>query len=178
MLYQLYEAQRSLMEPFADFAQAASKLFSSGAMFSQMPMSQRVAASYDLIYRLGKDYEKPEFDIKTVKVNGADVVIHEIVEIDKPFCQLRRFKRFTDDEQVLETLNRSGLTGRYSIIGFDDLPIASLATPRLSTMHVDREAIGEAAIRLLRQQIEGDRSIHQLELGVTAVEGGTIQAVK
>ena len=80
--------------------------------------------------------------------------------------------------QVLETLNRSGLTGRYSIIGFDDLPIASLATPRLSTMHVDREAIGEAAIRLLRQQIEGDRSIHQLELGVTAVEGGTIQAVK
>jgi DNA-binding LacI/PurR family transcriptional regulator len=80
--------------------------------------------------------------------------------------------------QVLETLNRSGLTGRYSIIGFDDLPIASLATPRLSTMHVDREAIGEAAVRLLRQQIEGDRSIHQLELGVTAVEGGTIQAVK
>ena len=28
MLYQIYEAQRSLMEPFADFAQAASKLYS------------------------------------------------------------------------------------------------------------------------------------------------------
>ncbi|MDQ8001387.1 MAG: polyhydroxyalkanoate depolymerase [Bordetella sp.] len=123
MLYQLYEAQRSLMEPFADFAQAASKLFSSGAMFSQMPMSQRVAASYDLIYRLGKDYEKPEFDIKTVKVNGSDVVIHEIVEIDKPFCQLRRFKRFTDDEQVLETLKAqpvvlivAPLSGHYATL--------------------------------------------------------------
>src|SRR5690349_19434776 len=28
MLYQIYEAQRSLMEPFADFAQAAAKLYS------------------------------------------------------------------------------------------------------------------------------------------------------
>jgi hypothetical protein len=28
MLYQIYETQRSLMEPFADFAQAASKLYS------------------------------------------------------------------------------------------------------------------------------------------------------
>jgi len=104
MLYQLYETQRSLMEPFADFAQAASKLFTSGAMFRQLPMAQRVAAGYDLLYRLGKDYEKPEFEIKTVNVDGTDVVIHEIVEIDKPFCQLRRFKRFTDDERVLETL--------------------------------------------------------------------------
>jgi DNA-binding LacI/PurR family transcriptional regulator len=80
--------------------------------------------------------------------------------------------------QVLEAINRNGLGGRYSIVGFDDLPIASLATPRLSTMHVDREAIGKAAIRLLRLQIEGERAIHQLELGVTAIEGGTILPAK
>ncbi|MEO8759028.1 MAG: LacI family DNA-binding transcriptional regulator [Devosia sp.] len=76
--------------------------------------------------------------------------------------------------QVLETINQAGQTGRYSIVGFDDLPIASLATPRLSTMHVNREAIGEAAMRLLRQKMEGDRSVQQLELGVSAIEGGTI----
>jgi DNA-binding LacI/PurR family transcriptional regulator len=80
--------------------------------------------------------------------------------------------------QVIEALNRAGQAGRYSIIGFDDLPIASLATPRLSTMHVNREAIGEAAIRLLRQQMEGDRTVHQLELGVTPIEGGTIHAIR
>ncbi|NBR67696.1 MAG: hypothetical protein EBT79_10570 [Actinobacteria bacterium] len=28
MLYQVYETQRTLMEPFVDFAQAAAKLFS------------------------------------------------------------------------------------------------------------------------------------------------------
>lgn len=79
--------------------------------------------------------------------------------------------------QVLEAVSGAGLTERYSIIGFDDLPIASLATPRLSTMHVDRDAIGAAAIRLLRQQLEGDRSVQQLEIGVTPIEGETIRSL-
>lgn len=123
MLYHLYEAQRSLMEPFADFARAVSKLYGNGSMFSQLPMAQRVAAGYDLLYRLGKDYEKPEFGIQSVEVDGADVVIHEIVEIDKPFCQLRRFKRYTDDPAVLATLKSqpvvlivAPLSGHYATL--------------------------------------------------------------
>ena len=86
MLYQLYEAQRSLMEPFSDFAQAASKLYGHGAVWGNMPMAQRRAAGYELMYRLGKDYEKPKFSIESVEVNGDDVVIHEVVALDKPFC--------------------------------------------------------------------------------------------
>jgi poly(3-hydroxybutyrate) depolymerase len=123
MLYQLYEAQRSLMEPFADFAQAASKLYGQGSVFSQTPMAQRMAAGYDLLYRLGKDYEKPEFGIRTVQVEGRDVVIHESVEVEKPFCQLRRFKRFTDEPKILQTLKRqpvvlivAPLSGHYATL--------------------------------------------------------------
>jgi len=102
MLYQIYEAQRSLMEPFADFAQAAAKLYANPLTpFGQVPFAQRTAATYELMYRLWKDYEKPEFDIKTVRVGDSDVVIHESVEIDKPFCELRRFKRFSDDPETL-----------------------------------------------------------------------------
>ncbi len=45
MLYQLYEAQRSLMEPLTDFAQAASKLYSNDkSPLSHLPMAQRMAA--------------------------------------------------------------------------------------------------------------------------------------
>jgi len=123
MLYQLYEAQRSLMEPFADFAQAASKLYGPGAAFGQTPMAPRLAAGYDLLYRLGKDYEKPEFGIKTVKVEGREVVIHESVELSKPFCQLRRFKRFTDEPRILQTLKSqpvvlivAPLSGHYATL--------------------------------------------------------------
>jgi poly(3-hydroxybutyrate) depolymerase len=105
MLYQIYETQRNLMEPFADFAQATSKLYSNPlSPFAQAPFSQRVSAAYDLAYRLWKTYGKPDFGITTVDVDGVDVAIHERVEIDKPFCELRRFKRFSDDPATLAKL--------------------------------------------------------------------------
>jgi poly(3-hydroxybutyrate) depolymerase len=105
MLYQVYETQRTMMEPFVDFAQAAAKLYSNPLTpAGQNPFAQRVAAGYSLIYRLGKDYEKPSFDLTTVDVDGTSVAIHERVELDKPFCELRRFKRFTDDPDTLTKL--------------------------------------------------------------------------
>jgi len=105
MLYQIFETQRSLMEPFADFAQAASKLYGQpNSAIAQNPMAQRVSAGYDLLYRLGKDYEKPKFGIHAVDVEGNEVAIHERIEIDKPFCELRRFKRFTDDIDTLSKI--------------------------------------------------------------------------
>jgi poly(3-hydroxybutyrate) depolymerase len=124
MLYQIYEAQRSLMEPFADFAQAAAKLYGNPlSPFGQNPFAQRAAATYELMYRLWKDYEKPEFGLQTVKVDGADVVIHEDVELDKPFCELRRFKRFSDDPDTLAKMKAqpavlvvAPLSGHYATL--------------------------------------------------------------
>jgi len=105
MLYQLYESQRSLMEPFADMANAASKVFANPlSMFGQNPFAQRISAGFDLMHRLGRDYEKPEFGIRTVDVDGVAIAIHERVEVNKPFCELRRFKRFTDDPATLARL--------------------------------------------------------------------------
>ena len=104
MLYQLYETQRSIMEPFADLAEVAAKMFNNPSLpLGQHPLAQRVAAAYDLMHRLGKDYEKPVFGIHTLDVDGVQIAIHERVEVEKPFCELRRFKRFTDD---VDTLNK------------------------------------------------------------------------
>ncbi|NQW94911.1 MAG: polyhydroxyalkanoate depolymerase [Polaromonas sp.] len=124
MLYQVYETQRTLMEPFVDFAQAAAKLYSnSSSPLAQNPIVQRIAAGYDLIYRLGKDYEKPSFDIKTVKDGDVEIVIHERTEISKPFCDLVRFKRFSDDTTVLAHLKNqpavlivAPLSGHYATL--------------------------------------------------------------
>lgn len=105
MLYKLYESQRSLMEPFTDLAGIAAKLYASPtSLFSQYPMSQRISAGFDLMHRLGKGYEKPEFDLRTADVDGVDVAIHERIELKKPFCELRRFKRFSDDQATLAKL--------------------------------------------------------------------------
>jgi len=68
----------------------------------------------------------------------------------------------------------STLPPSFSIVGFDDLPIAGMATPRLSTVRVDREAIGRGAVRLLALHMEGEAAILQLETGVTQVAGETV----
>lgn len=105
MLYQLYEAQRSLMEPFADLANVMARSFNNPLIpLAHLPQAQRMAAGYALLHRLGKDYEKPEFGIRTVGVDGVDIAIHERVEMELPFCQLRRFKRFSDDTATLAKL--------------------------------------------------------------------------
>ncbi|WEK05007.1 MAG: LacI family DNA-binding transcriptional regulator [Candidatus Devosia phytovorans] len=71
----------------------------------------------------------------------------------------------------------SPLKPGFSIVGFDDLPLAGMATPRLSTMRVDREAIGRGAVRLLSEHMDGERAIQQLEIGVSMVEGETVFSV-
>lgn len=62
----------------------------------------------------------------------------------------------------------------FSIVGFDDLPIAGMANPRLSTVRVEREAIGRGVIRLLANQLDGESAVQQLEIGLTLVEGETV----
>ena len=107
MLYQLYEAQRALMAPFAEFAQASARLYSHPlSPLAQSPMAQRVSAGLGLMHRLAKDYEKPEFNINEVHIGSAEVAVQERVAIDKPFCRLLRFKRFTDDAAALEQMRQ------------------------------------------------------------------------
>ena len=102
MLYQLYESQRAFLSPFAEFASATSKLYNHPlSPFAHTPGAQRVSAGLDLMHRLSKEYEKPEFGINSVKVNSIDVAVQQQVAINKPFCRLLRFKRFTDDLPML-----------------------------------------------------------------------------
>jgi len=124
MLYNLYESQRSLMEPLTDMALAASKAYSNPmSIVGQSPFAHRISATYALMHRMGKDYEKPEFGLRTIDVDGVDVAIHERVEISKPFCELRRFKRFTDDTATLEKIKNqpavlivAPLSGHYATL--------------------------------------------------------------
>ena len=102
MLYQYYETQRALLAPFSEFASATSKLYNHHlSPLAHTPMAQRVSAGFDLLHRLAKEYEKPEFDIRGATIDGVTVAVQEQVAIEKPFCRLLRFKRFTDDPTAL-----------------------------------------------------------------------------
>ena len=94
MLYQLHEMQRSWLSPVMQWADLTSKLLTNPVSpLAHTPFSQRIAAGYELMYRLGKDYEKPQFDILSTPINGEDIGIIEQVVITKPFCRLIHFKK-------------------------------------------------------------------------------------
>ena len=105
MLYQIYETQRALMSPFSEFASASAKLYDHPlSPFAHTPLAERVSASFDLLHRLAKEYEKPPFNITAATVEGVEVAVQEQVALTKPFCRLLRFKRFTDNPRALDTM--------------------------------------------------------------------------
>ena len=124
MVYDWYESQRAMLSPLAEFAQAASKFYTNPLWpLSQTPTAQRVSASYELMHRLLKSYEKPSFDITSVSIAGREVAIQERVAMSKPFCRLLRFKRFSDDPKILDRLKTeptvlivSPLSGHHSTL--------------------------------------------------------------
>ncbi len=94
MLYQLHEMNRTLLSPLIQWAEASSKLFTNPVSpFAHTPFAQRIAAGYELMFRLGKEYEKPAFDITHVEVNGVQTAIIEDVAVEKPFCKLIHFRK-------------------------------------------------------------------------------------
>jgi poly(3-hydroxybutyrate) depolymerase len=105
MLYLVHEMQRSLLAPWVYGAEAAAKVFSSpGSWLAQLPGAARLAAGYELFHRIGKDYEKPAFNIHEVVAHGHQVPIVEIRAAGTPFCNLIRFKRFSDDTATVNDL--------------------------------------------------------------------------
>ncbi|HEY9280238.1 MAG TPA: polyhydroxyalkanoate depolymerase [Eoetvoesiella sp.] len=94
MLYDLHELQRSFLTPLAAFTDTGSQLFSNPySPFAYTPVSRQIAATYELVHRLGKDYEKPAWGLPTTVIDGKEVNITEQPALQKPFCNLVHFQR-------------------------------------------------------------------------------------
>ena len=105
LLYQLHEWNRAWLEPFSYWADASAHMLSSPhSWMSSLPGANRAAAGYELLYRIGKDYEKPEFGIHEVEVEGRKCPVVEREVLRTPFCRLLRFKRFSDDAGELRNM--------------------------------------------------------------------------
>ena len=102
LLYQLHESARAWMAPMTYWSQAVAKMYTApGSWLSTLPGAQRIAAGHELLYRVGKDYEKPEFGIHEIEVEGVNIPVVERVALEKPFCRLLRFKRYHDQADGL-----------------------------------------------------------------------------
>src|ERR1700704_233894 len=122
MLYHMHEFSRSLLTPLVQFAETSAKLFTNPVSpFAHTPFAQRIAAGYELMYRLGKEYEKPAFGIDSTTLDGATIHIMERTVIPRPFCRLLHFKKDLSDKK-LEALNQpkvllvAPLSGHHSTL--------------------------------------------------------------
>ncbi|ACE89075.1 LacI family transcriptional regulator protein [Rhizobium phaseoli] len=82
---------------------------------------------------------------------------------------------------VLEAVIEAGLRvpEDFAIVGFDDLPCALMTNPQLSTMRVDRAALGREAISLMLSRFR-DRTAPARHIcqAVIPVAGGTVVNVE
>lgn len=122
MLYHFHEMQRTFLTPLTQWAEASAKLFTNPVSpLAHAPFAQRIAAGYELMYRLGKDYEKPKFDIPSTVVEGNSLLIIEEVSLQKPFCKLIHFKKAISQSETA-TLNQpkillvAPLSGHHSTL--------------------------------------------------------------
>ncbi|WP_454743852.1 polyhydroxyalkanoate depolymerase [Cupriavidus necator] len=92
MLYRFVDFQRALLQPLTMWAAGAAHAFvDADSPLACLPGAPYIAAGYELLYRFGKAYEKPEFNIKAVEQEGRTIPVVEQVLLDRPFCRLLRF---------------------------------------------------------------------------------------
>lgn len=66
-----------------------------------------------------------------------------------------------------------------SIVGFDDMPFCTITDPNLTTINVDKNALGQLAVENLIQLIENKKRIFfKTTLGVTLVERDSVRTIK
>ena len=94
MLYHLREAQRAVLKPLSTWADSVSQLYTNPySPLAYTPFANRVSAGLELLHRLGKEYEKPEFNIDETLIDDHPVSVVERIEMARPFCRLIKFER-------------------------------------------------------------------------------------
>jgi LacI family transcriptional regulator len=116
-----------------------------------------------------------------VESTGLDIADGERAVVDL----LRQAPEMTaimcsNDSQAIGALRElQGLGYRvpddFSLVGFDDIPMAQLTSPPLTTVRVGRRALGQVAVQLLLGRIRAlDRPAIKAIVGVTLVERASV----
>lgn len=73
---------------------------------------------------------------------------------------------------ALHALHEAGVSvpKEISIVGFNDIELAGFVNPPLSTVHAHTELLGETAVKMLVERMEGRKVAMQVKLNTTFVE--------
>ncbi|CAM5217829.1 Poly(3-hydroxybutyrate) depolymerase OS=Castellaniella defragrans OX=75697 GN=HNR28_002438 PE=4 SV=1 [Castellaniella defragrans] len=110
-MYALHEMRREWLSAWAVLAGAGAQAFSNPfSPLAHTPFSRLMTSSFELAWRLGKDYEKPAWNLDHARVGGRNVTVREEIVLRQPFCNLVHFQRVgvKGDPRVLLVAPLSG----------------------------------------------------------------------
>lgn len=139
----------------------------------------RLAAFYDACEKLKlqvpDEYVKPSL---YRDYDGSAKATRELLELrEPPTCIL-----YPDDIASIGGIREIHSAGLripqdISVVGYDDIPLAGMVRPRLTTLHQDAEGVGQNAGRLILKAIESPRCFvpQHIMLPGYVVEGETVR---
>ena len=117
MLYSLFEAQHVALAPMRMAAELSRGWFGHPfSPWSMTPMAKEITAGSDLFLRVTNRYDKPEWGIDSVEVDGQAVAVELEVTLEKPFCRLLHFKRAAGNRQDPKVLIVAPLSGHHATL--------------------------------------------------------------
>jgi len=115
VLYHWYELGHAAVKPARLAADSCRLLFNNPLNpLTNTPIGRQTAAACEVFERTTRRYEKPEFGITSVNVDGATVAVSAEIVWEQPFCRLIHFirgiapERAEQDPKVLLVAPMSG----------------------------------------------------------------------
>ena len=100
MLYQIYQKQDDLLDPFRTAARATLNALNGSWMNREnVPMLGNWTAALEMMTRAQLSHSRPSYDIPSVMVGNREVTVTEQAAHVTPFATLLRFKKDTDVKQ-------------------------------------------------------------------------------
>ena len=115
MLYSIYEMQRQYLSTASNMAAVGAQILSNPSLpIGYFGMGPAMAAGLKVFAHLYEERGKPDFDIQPVEVDGKTWPVADEVVLEKPFGNLRRFRRegLPDDAPAL--LIVAPMSGHYA----------------------------------------------------------------
>ena len=99
MLYEAYQVHSDVFGPVRLMAEALRGFLDQPwPLIGNAPMIRSAAAAMELLSNAGMSHYRPDFDIRTVVVDGREVAVTEEVIASDPFCNLLHFRKETSDQ--------------------------------------------------------------------------------
>ncbi|MBI1274892.1 polyhydroxyalkanoate depolymerase [bacterium] len=115
-LYQMHEWHKASFAPLQMLAKMGRELYTNPASpLAYMPGSRHMAAGSELLERVTRKYNKPEFGLTETVIDGKTYKVTEKAVMEKPFCTLLKFQHH-HTSHLPKMLVVAPLSGHYATL--------------------------------------------------------------